>query len=503
MGDESAEQSMTIEDFITAYPLPQRAKVTAGYLPDDDEDVPDFSTGDVIDIKRVLCPFVSLSFTNPQTKQLVTISTSASYKDKFTIVSQSDIKKVKGSYTFENIQELIQVWPRVFTAIPEQSNASLQFTRSHKLRLIRIMPKVENNSVERSCEFSNLTTLQLFQLPLSYKGKFVEEKDTRSYTLRELIDIAPVARTLKLVDKKNISIPGIPISYDDNLKLEKPKFLLQVKRIIEDPDETDNNIEDPYTMQDILLPVATDIELSRREDVYSPKCGVSCNLRDNISSMFINGSFVVQIQSWDEETTILQNHVTMPGTFLLVHRQETQDKVLAHCDKRFFLIPVKHNGTYRPVESDGLLASKAFNMSTLSRIPFPSRAKYSPSAEYVNQADDVLPTTEILTLDVFFAEETILVSNMMGDVIQRPYHLPLRTGLCIRYIRRWRTPEQQPISERDDFVEELSFDRFDELIAKVCPEYECPTLPRVNRYVWFTVLGTILNTYKIHICTMY
>ena len=72
------------------------------------------------------------------------------------------------------------------------------------------------------CELKNLTTLKLFRLPISYEGKFLEVDDTRSYTLRELCDMAPVERTLRLVNAQEISISGIPNNYCGFITMADP-----------------------------------------------------------------------------------------------------------------------------------------------------------------------------------------------------------------------------------------------------------------------------------------
>ena len=494
-GDDEVETfediNMSFEDFVSFFPIPQRAKILEGYWECGECDTREFSAEEVIDIQRILCPFVRLAFRCPKTGTRMSQSVTPRYpKLRFRVVTEKEFSKLEKSREFKGVDELIKVWPHVvetqFDQEVEHGDVPA-FLAGDRLRMIRIVPLPHG---EKALECKNSRTLQLIQLPLDYGGVFCEVEDPKGYTLQELVDIAKVPRILKIIQnsvngtEQPIPISGIPAGFDDYLEMEKPALLVEINRVEYQIEETD---EDVY--RNLLVPIDCEIYLAPRSDTY--RCLV--NKCEQLKKLVIESSnsfpFIARITGWKEETTVLQNHVTRPGDLLLFYSNREEDKVkkiLARFEQRYFLIPTSHEGNFSRIAAKGKDLADLHLDSLDEDSSFPFEVEYNNAIPYSNIRDCLLPSDVRLTFEAFVTEQSVVVSKLFGDTIGQAFHLPLRTNLQVKFERRWkmRLPKEctEKMSVFDWHAEEIVGTMYNE-IMKDNSDYEwlvAPPIPQAN-----------------------
>ena len=450
----SAEVELSLEEFVIRFKLPQRAKVLEGYYEQGDVDSNrEFSRDDVLDVKKVICPFVALAFRDKVTgkDRRLTVATNNTNL-WFEIVSE---KKPCGSpVVFKNVMELVKSWPTVVKALSEHPGETPAYKNGEWLSLIRVIYPLGDEV--RTLEVKRVKTLELVQLPLDMQGSFIEVLDENAYTLQELVDIAKVPRLLKISRKnKNESwIPGIPAKFDGYLRMEKPDLLAEVCRVLQDDDEV--NEEE----RKISVPVDSDIKLAVRDEDYSLSDRVTCVTLNSLVELFPRKRHLVySVTEWNEQTTILQNHFTRPGDKIVIYEMENVTKILASHDGRHFAIPSNHQGCFKRIQPSGRRFDFALSdLNSSSKFPFD--VEYGKcSAAYSNLTDDLLPAGVPLQFNKVETEPCFVVSKIFSNsnALGPRFHLPVRTNIRVRFESKMNATKQKlpSISVSDWFSEEM------------------------------------------------
>ena len=459
------ELHMPLKDFVSIFPLPQRAKVTMGYYEvGESETNREFAAEDTIDVRRVICPFVCLTYTDPKTGQSGRASVTIKLPFRFQVVTRQDAENLPSPQVFNNVQETVSAWPLAVRALEDHvptEGRIVRFQEGDRLRLVRIA--VTPNG-QKTLELKSKQTGELIQLPMTYVGKFAELGDRRLYTLLELVEIAPVRRTLKLFshDPNVAPIPGIPRGYDGVIVLEKPMLLVEVCGIFP-PD-----LKEETGASKFLVPIDCEIEMSPRDVNYL--CQVENfldlgKLMTQVEKSYSDYPFVVRVIDWKEETTILQNQVVRPGDLLVIYGRDTVCKIRARIGTRTVLIPVNHPGNFSlSSRNTGKNSNGPFLcLQQLENACFPFSVTYSSEVDcpYSNQADSLLEELtekDPMVFESFEKDEPcVIVSKLFSDAIGAGFHLPLRTGLQVRYHSSWKRPEKTPrnLSASNCFAEEV------------------------------------------------
>lgn len=468
----------TLEDFIAWTVLPQRAKVTQGYYEEGDEDGNrEFSNGEIVDIRRVLCPLVDLNYTprGTLTEAKVTVSTRIQHV-RFHVATRKEALNLSKPLAFGSAKQLADNWPNMVrltgdlrVAVGAGARSEVIASKGDELRLIRL---VFDDSHGVQLELNNHRSQQLVRIPYDCASSFVETQDPRSYTLQELVDMARVPRHLKIdfsgsgsgtgSTRDRVRIRGIPPDYRGILKMDKPSALVEIARVL-----VNESTGTEYHGAPLLVPLDCDIRLAAREEAYQPLPFETLHLSKLEGRHAAKIPSVARVVAWTEESTVLRNHVTRPGDQLVVFAMTSVDKILAHSDGRFFLIPVSHRGCFTRTSR----ASK-LDLKSLGKSSFPFAVRYSNASEYRNTVDEYLPTDKDLTFDRYVkAEGSVVVSKLFGDVIGYGFHLPLRTKITVRLEKRWKISKDPPgMSHMDSCSEEILGTLYNELMKPV--DYE-------------------------------
>lgn len=463
------DSDYSLESFVWRVELPHRAKVTEGYYEPGDEDGDrEFSNGEILEVRRLICPFVDLTFRHPSNDEESTITVSTRNQDlRFRVLTEKEAHGLATSKIFCDVREVIERWPNAIKSLTDHfvkvpGSESSRITRGEELRLIRVINDGDAAGVRLELKLRSNNTL--IQLPAEFAGSFYELEDPKSYSLQELVDVARVERFLRLdlseVDERP-QIRGLPRDFDGLLTMKKPQVLVEIARVL-----VRETTDEEYTGQPILCPINCDIKLTPREVAYMPLPFENFPLESLGKVCKERLPFVARLVSWNEETAILQNHMTRPGDDLVVYSHTSVDKILAHCGKRYFLIPVYHRGCFKRA-GKSKKDQVEVELGSLESKTFPCEVRYSNTSEYHNTIDDHLPLKEKLIFDQFVkAEPCVVVSKLFGDVIGGGYHLPLRTKIAVRMERRWKRSMATPqhMSHLDCCSEEITEELHHEMI---------------------------------------
>lgn len=512
MGDVA----MSLEEFITFFSLPQRAKVICGYWePADDAGGSDssreFAADELIQLAQVVCPFVRLLLVpDADSVRTVGVSLSTRFQNvRFRVVSQRELTGSTKPRVFAGVAEMVDVWPHTVKALAGYRRSSdaedegerddRMFSNGDRLRLVRIACLPEGRRM-LECKLLR-DNMRLLQLPLTYRGNFAEVDDPKGYTLHDLVSIARVPRTLKIHrggvsdntdndDASAVTVPGIPTNFDGFITLEKPQLFVQIQRVqrIAEEGAADEAEAEPADEKPFLVPIDCPIEIALREDTYQGCDFSALKLKEIVKKYASKMPFVARITDWKEETSILQLHLIRPGHQLIFIRQESRSTVLVR-DKthnRQYMLPVDHKGVFVRLnatirEDCGLSPRRApIDLKSLDDASFPFDVRFTNGdSPYSNLPDALLPVDSTLTFEAFVEEgQTAVVAKLADGIICKYFHLPIRTGLRLQFERRWPVSGANTdafvnhrMSEYDTFAEEVNARVYNKLM-KLYSDYE-------------------------------
>ena len=469
---------MSLAEFILTFALPQRAKVFSCSEYDNDDDV-DLHEGDVIQIRRVECPCIHLSFHEPTTGKSVSVSALTTNPTQFQVVCANRI--------FSGVKDLIKSWPLLVRAHNDWNSSSINgrgtivdwFRDGDLLRPIRQVVLPDRRMV---LECAVVDKMRIVQLPMTYRGEFSEMPTKNGYTLAELVAMAKVPRRLKMMRCTNCYclsfIDGVPINFDGLLELKEPNVLVEVKTIQGDAVDIGDSGSDGAKF---LLPIDCEVLVLPCAETFLWSLSNVNDLSQVCLSSRVRYPFFARIVNWTTQTTILHNQQISPGDTIIVYDVvKSISKIFASCGERRFLIPVDYPGIFTPTFSDGITDQVRLSNLGYARFPFNVRHRYDSRV-----LDYLLPEDELITFDGFLeSEETVVVARQYFSILGDSFRLPLRTRLTIQ-VKRKSPRSQLPskTSVRDRFVEELTRSAYDELllesnrrIAQLLPvtsEYAC------------------------------
>ena len=461
MAGHEESSSMTLAEFISIFPLPRRAQVTEGFQ-DPYNDDNEWSKDDIIQVNRVVCPFVRLSFRNPLNGEDICLSVSTKNRTQFQVVCPMTPVR-----SFVEVSELVRDWPLLVKVRKDWSpNTACEkyggFKCGDRLRLIRQVPSDDGKKL---LECSVVDQMRLVQLPMNCQGMFLEISTNRTYTLCELVQMAAVERRLKIV--RNVNFPtcirGVPADFDNTLRFELPQILVELE-LISELEEMDRVTETGEKLEDIkfLVPADSDIRVmsSGGDAVDRRRTHTLAQIGLFTADIY---PFLTQIGDWSNEPTILYNHHTRPGDQLVIYGVEKSvSKILARCvdHSRYFVIPVNHQGHFVQVLLDGYV--KAVHLSDMLKATLPQDVRLRLDK---NLTDDPLLDDQAITLEAIIeSEDTVLVSKRCIAVIGDSFHLPLRTPMKVVFKQHLKAPPKPKLSARDMFAEEISESEYSILI---------------------------------------
>lgn len=174
MASFGGEPKMTLKKFVFIYPLPQCAKVVEGYQ-DPDNDDNEFSANDVIEIHRVTCPYLDLTFRRASASGgdvLARLPTDGSSTLRFRVPDDNQKRHV-----FRGVKELIDKRPLYVRAIGVSASLGLPTAvlKGEVLQVVGMEPP------QSGCQPSLLelktSSMQIVRLPLNYAGNFEDAVD--------------------------------------------------------------------------------------------------------------------------------------------------------------------------------------------------------------------------------------------------------------------------------------------------------------------------------------
>lgn len=512
-GPTLGDVAMSLEDFITFFSLPQRAKVICGYWePSDDaggsgDSSREFAADELIQLAQVVCPFVTLRLVaDAVSRRALGVSLSTRFQGvRFRVVSHRELTGSTKPRVFAGVAEMVEVWPHTVKALAgyrrcadaeDEEGDDRMFNNGDRLRLVRIACLPEGR---RMLECKLLRgNMRLLQLPLTYRGNFAEVDDPKGYTLHDLVSIARVPRTLKIHRGNDaaaaaavstaVTVPGIPAGFDGFIILERPQLFVQVQRVLSAAADDGAEVaaaaeegEEPAdTAKPFLVPIDCPIEIALREDTYQGCDFSALKLKELASKYASRAPFVVRVTDWKEETSVLQLHLVRPGHQLIFVRQESRSTVLVR-DKarnRQYMLPVDHKGIFVRLnairEDCGLSPRRApLDLKSLDDASFPFDVRFTNAdGTYSNLPDALLPVDSTLTFEAFVDEDrTAVVAKLADGIICKCFHLPIRTGLRLQFERRWPTSVNHRMSEYDTFAEEVNARVYNKLM-KIYSDYE-------------------------------
>lgn len=485
------EAVMSLEDFVTCYSLPQRAKVICGYWEAStdgcDDSSREFAADEIIHLAQVVCPFVNLLVDDPSSGRTIGISLSIGFQGaRFRVVSHRESVGSKTPRVFKTVREMVTVFPHTVKALAGHRNAvdeEKMFNNGDRLRLVRVV-SLPGGGKALECKLLR-GNMRLLQLPIAYEGNFAEVDDPRGYSLHELVSIARVPRTLKIcpnVASPSAIIPGIPANFNGCVTMERPQLLVHIERVQQQEDGNPDGAE--ADGKPFLVPVDCPIEISLREDTYQGSDFSSLTTKDLVKKYGASTPFVARVTDWFEETSVLHQHLVRPGHELVFIREETRSNILVRekPHKRHFLIPIDHNGSFFRLnhirEDCGVTRRTLLDLKSLEDASFPFDVVCTKDDNpYSNLPEDVLPMDMTLTFEAFVKEDpTVVVAKLADGIICKCFHLPTRTGLSLQFERRWHTAGQaeafkQRWSDRDCLAEEISGTVYNEFM-KIYSDYE-------------------------------
>ncbi|KAL5021293.1 hypothetical protein ScPMuIL_000448 [Solemya velum] len=225
---DRAGRGLLLEEFVEYYDLPKWVTVKSDKGLSVRSRNPRFKPGDMLLLRTLAVETVKLSFydSDAGSKREVRVPPDSNVKFNVAVPNSSGNKS---DARYETVSELIKDCPTCFQANVMYDDPYLPaiLRSGEKFRYIRRLRSKEGN-VCLECENEDGNILQL---PKSCKGDFSQILDTKSYTLKELIELSPVSRKLRFAEDNMKLIHSQQIApVDDATKKEDEHFYSNVER---------------------------------------------------------------------------------------------------------------------------------------------------------------------------------------------------------------------------------------------------------------------------------
>lgn len=238
-----------LEEFVCSHSLPQSVSVTRGSFMSAGAMI---ARGDVLFLRTMAPISANLSFTDTGTgiRREVEVSPDIPYKflampPKESILSDPDITEFGGSFrsrpvsmvTYPTVADLLFDCPTLFEANATYDDPYLpgfSVKPGDKFRFVKIVRDSDDRTERLQCQTESG---ELVCLSLKCRGNFTVLQDSKTYTLRELVELARVPRRLKLSPENqelrvsdaddsgecsNQDIPEIPLSFTGVITMSRP-----------------------------------------------------------------------------------------------------------------------------------------------------------------------------------------------------------------------------------------------------------------------------------------
>lgn len=365
-GNNSSDESFTLKEFVECYDLPKWVSVVGGKdVGSETKKSCNIQKGDILMLRTLAVESVALSFNDTDTgvKRLVRVTPDTQVKFKVLLPSP-DFKNPKGKRTvFKTVTDLLKVCPTYFQANVSYDDPYLpSIVRSGEVfRFIRQIRKKADRKIYLQCEDGDG---HILELPEEVAGEFTAVDDTKSYTLKEILDLGAVNRKLKLCEDiiqrsiaadsdnaesyyGNLShssgttdlqrIMGLPLTYDGLLTFHKPDMFLVVS--------PSDNAQAAWK-----LPLGLDINFQHfiPDDYEKPGAPVQrmYKLKELIDTFHDELPVLATLVHYKDMPTEFV-HCLKPGEDVLIHSIDKEDKLLAKSDDMHFCISRELNGRLR------------------------------------------------------------------------------------------------------------------------------------------------------------
>ena len=365
-GKNNIEENFTLKEFVECYDLPKWVSVVGGKdVGSETKKSCNIQKGDILMLRTLAVENVTLSFNDTETgvKRIVQVSPETQVKFKV-LLPFPDFKDPTGKRTvFETVTDLLTVCPTYFKANVSYDDPYLpSIVRSGEVfRFIRQFRKLSDRRIYLQCEDVDGN---IIELPEEVAGQFAAVEDSKSYTLKEIIEFGAVNRKLKLSDDiiqrsivaesdntnsyyGNLShssgpsdlqrIMGLPSTYEGLVTFHKPNMFLVVS--------PSNNTQAVWKM-----PLGLDINVQHFIPDEYEKPGAPVQRMYKLKEL---------LDTFHDELPVLATlvhykdmpsefvHCLKPGDDVVIHKIDREDKLLAKSDDMHFCISKELNGRLR------------------------------------------------------------------------------------------------------------------------------------------------------------
>ena len=334
----SLDTENTLQDFVTIYPLPQRAKITEGYS-DERSDI-EYSCGDVVEVHRLVCPSVNVSFCDDYGIEQTTCIP-VNHPARF---HSAPYQGALGELLYPEVRDLVRIWPvqaKATKAYNHPRDRKKSFEANERFTLVRLVSIFGVPFLE--CLFKKRH--RLLQLPMECEGHFKILKDHRIYTIEEIVyKQPPRSRVLKLADdpiNAKFPLPDIPAGFTNEVIMDEPALMVEIS-----PCDSPGDV--------VAVPIQTEIALSPREETYTGAFRMEFPLGSFIEKNEKRLPMHITITNWRETTSVCDRIGLKPGQGAIVHTITDVMKVLVTeaGTGDLYAIPMKYprNLQIQPVE---------------------------------------------------------------------------------------------------------------------------------------------------------
>ncbi|KAL3869536.1 hypothetical protein ACJMK2_042204 [Sinanodonta woodiana] len=247
-GVKNAGNICSLAEFVEIYELPQWVSVLGGSGLSNSKSI---RKGDILLIHTLAAESVALSYIDPDTNQIRTLEVPADANVRFQILPPESEKD--GTLpVFTCVSDLFKVCPTYFkvNGIEESQNLPEALKPGETFRFVKRSRRADDKQIYLQCED---TSGNVLELPFDCRGNFTVVPDDRLFTIKEILQLGAVPRSLKLSSVQlqlgshdvseaaiygNLLTPdgsdifhrimGVPLTYSGILTLHQPKLFLVV-----------------------------------------------------------------------------------------------------------------------------------------------------------------------------------------------------------------------------------------------------------------------------------
>ena len=365
----------TISEFTECFDLPKWVEVVGG------KDVGPVGNGSctikkgmILILRTLAVENVTLSFNDTDTgvKRIVQVSPDTQVKFKVLLPNPDFKAPQKPRTVYERVSDLLTVCPTYFKANVFYDDPYLPaIVKSGEVfRFIRQIKRASDRRTYLQCEDADGN---IVELPCECHGDFTAVEDDKSYSLKEILELGPVNRKLKLsrdhikldlVEEAgkeeslycNLShsdgtdmlqrIMGLPLSYNGLLTFHKPKMFLaaspsdNLQEVWKIPLSVDIQVRE-FTEAEYEKPRTADAESSSQPPAY--KLYKLSELIDTYHEDFPVLATLVHYKDMPVDF----KHCLEPGCDVIIHDIERFDRILAKSGDMYFSIAKNMDGRFR------------------------------------------------------------------------------------------------------------------------------------------------------------